>query len=205
LALELDSQAGYSRIAFQLHHELPPGQGARSVMVTTANSAPMAAYVSIGLAHALAEVLQRRVVLVDAHPQGGDVSRLLGCDAARGYSDLLVDPQLAWEGLLLATSNPHVSVLPVGLARGAGRSRSPEDHGRVIAALTGGPDFVVLHAGPVLDHTSALALAPFVARVVLVAFEHQTLLGDLDLAQRALRACRATQIGMVIACGAPDR
>jgi MinD-like ATPase involved in chromosome partitioning or flagellar assembly len=174
-------------------------------MVTSANSAPMTAYVSISLAHSLAEVLQRRVVLVDAHPRVGDVSRLLGCDAALGYSDMLIDQQLQMEGLLLATSNPQVSVLPAGLASGASRPRSPEDHGRVVSAIAGGLDFVVLHAGPVLDHTSALALAPFVARVMLVAFEHQTLLGDLDLAQRALRACQARQIGMVIACGPADR
>ena len=203
--LQAANQAAYGRMALQLHHDLPAVAGKRTVMLTCANNAPLAAYASICLAHSLAEELQRSVVLVDAHARAGDVSRLLGCSAALGFSDMLLDPMLHPGALMQATSHPLVSVLPAGVAAGLRRPRAPADIERVLRAIADGPEFVLLHAGPVLDDTAALSLAPFVARVLLLAFENDTLLGDLDLAQRALRACKAQQIGLVIASNGASR
>lgn len=195
----------YHRLALQLHHDLPRGQEPRTVLLASANRAPETAGLAMLLAHSLAEQLQAPVLLVDAHPAGADISRLLGCTAAPGFSDLLADASLRPADLAQATSHRHVTVLPAGVVGAALRTRSPEAVQRVVRSLADGPDVVLLHGGPVLDDTIAMSLAPCVERVLLVAFENHTLLTDLDLAQRALQACKARRVGLVIASGATGR
>jgi hypothetical protein len=195
----------YHRLALQLHHDLPRGQEPRTVLLASANRAPDTARLAILLAHSLAEQLQAPVLLVDAHPAGADISRLLGCNAVPGFADLLADAALRPADLALPTSHRFVSMLPAGVVGAALRTRSPESVGRVVRSLAEGPDVVVLHGGPVLDDTIAMSLAPCVERVLLVAFENQTLLTDLDLAQRALQACKARRVGLVIASGGSAR
>ena len=195
----------YHRLALQLHHDLPRNAEPRTVLLASANRAPGTARLAIQLAHSLAEQLQAPVLLVDAHPASADISHLLGCAALPGFADLLADPALRPQDLSLPTSHRHVSVLPAGVVGAAVRTRSPESVLRVVRALAEGPDVLLLHGGPVLDDTIAMALAPCVERVLLVAFENQTLLTDLDLAQRALSACKARRVGLVIASGSTAR
>jgi hypothetical protein len=190
--------AAYQRLALQLHHDTPRGESRRVALLTTANAAPQAALAGIALAHSLAEQLQRPILCVDAHAKGGDASRALGCVAAPGLTDLMLDPALGVADLALPTSNPMLRFLPAGVAGASGRARSPEQVERAVRALEDGHDFVVLIGGSVLDDTSALAITPHVGTVVLLAFENQTLLTDLDQAQRALRFCKARHIGLVI-------
>ncbi len=191
--------AAYQRLALQLHHDMPRGEGRRMVLVTTANASPQAALAGIALAHSLAEELQRTVLCADAHAKVGDVSRALGCIGAPGFTDMMLDPALQVRDLALPTSNPMLRFLPVGVAGAkTGRARSPEQVERVVRALEDGHDFVVVIAGSVLDDTMALAVTPHVGSVLLLAFENQTLLADLDQAQHALRFCKARHVGLVI-------
>ena len=197
-ALGADS-AAYQRLALQLHHDLPRGHAhPRMVLLTTANPAAQVAVCGLALAQCLAQELQQPVLCVDAHGRSGEASQALGCLAARGLSDMMLDEGLLASELALATSEPLLRFLPAGVAGLAGGRRSPEQLARAVAALSTGHDFVVLIGGPVLDDTSALAMAPLVGSVLMVAFENETLLADLDQAQRALRACGARAIGLVI-------
>lgn len=189
----------YQRLAWQLHHDLPRDNAAsRMVLLTTANPASQVAVCGLSLAQSLAQELQQPVLCVDAHGRAGEASQALGCLAARGLSDMMLDESLLASDLALATSEALLSFLPAGVAGLAGGRRSPEQLARAVAALTTGYDFVVLIGGPVLDDTSTLAMAPLVGSVLMVAFENETLLTDLDQAQRALRACGAPAIGLVI-------
>ncbi len=190
--------AAYQRLALQLHHDMPRGEGRRTVLLTTANAAREAAFAGIALAHSLAEQLQQPILCVDAHAKGGDASRALGCLAAPGFTDLTLDPELRVSDLALATSNPMLRFLPAGVVSAGAGVRSPEQVERAVRALEEGHDFVVLVGGSVLDDTRALTITPHVGSVVLLAFENRTLLADLDQAQRALRFCKARHLGLVI-------
>jgi hypothetical protein len=185
----------------QLHHDMPQAECRRMVLLTTANAAPQSAQAGIALAHCLARELQKPVLCVDAHGKAGDASRALGCLAARGFTDLMLDPSLRVHDLALPTSNPLLHFLPAGVAGAAGGMRSPDRVERAVKALEEGYDFVVLVGSSVLDDTMALAITPHVGSVVLLAFENQTLLADLDQAQRALRFCKARKIGLLIGSG----
>lgn len=197
---DVDS-AAYQRLALQLHHDLPRGERQRTALLTTANAAPQCALAGIALANSLAEQLQQPVLCVDAHAKGGDASRALGCIGARGFTDLMLDTSLRASDLALPTSNPMLRFLPAGVAGAADAMRSPEQVERAVRALEEGHDFVILVGGSVLDDTRALTITPHVGSVVLLAFENRTLLTDLDLAQRALRFCKAQQIALVISTG----
>jgi hypothetical protein len=201
-ALSDADEAAYQRLALQLHNDLPRGEKRRMVLVTTANSAQQLAAAGLALAYSLAEELQRPVLCVDVHLKAGDASRMLGCTAAPGFTDLILDPDLRVSDLALPTSHPKLHFMPAGVA-GAGRSRSPEQIERCLGTLDAGHDFVVLVGGSVLDDTVALSITPHPGSVLLMGFENQTLLADLDQAQRALRFCRARQIGLII--GTPSR
>lgn len=191
--------AAYQRLALQLHRDLPRDQAPpRMVLLTTANLAPQVAVCGLALAQCLAQELQQPVLCVDADGRAGEASQALGCLAGQGLSDMMLDEGLQASDLALPTSEPLLRFLPAGVAGLAGGRRSPEQLARAVAALTTGHDFVVLIGGPVLDDTGALAMAPLVGSVLMVAFENQTLLADLDQAQRALRACGARAIGLVI-------
>jgi len=113
----------------------------------------------------------------------------------------MLDPALRLADLALPTSNPLLRFVPAGVAGVAGRTRSPEQVERAVRTLDDGADFVVLIGGSVLDDTMALAITPHVGSVLLMAFENQTLLADLDQAQRALRFCKARHVGLVISTG----
>ncbi len=191
--------AAYQRIALQLHHDLPRDGRRRLALLTTANAAPSVARCGLALALGLAQELQQPVLCVDAHLRGGDASRALGCDGAQGWSDLMHDSALNPADLALPTSEPLLRFLPAGVAGRQGARRSPEQVQRAVDALATGHDFVVILGGPVLDDTMALGVAPHVGCVLLLAFDDQTLLTDLDQAQRALRACGAQGVRLVIA------
>jgi hypothetical protein len=190
-------EAAYQRLVLQLHHDLPRGEKRRMVLVTTANAAPQLAAAGLAVAYSLAEELQQPVLCVDVHLKGGDASRMMGCLAAPGFTDLLLDPNLRVSDLALPTSHPKLHFMPAGVA-GAGRPRSPEHIEHCLGLLDASHDFVVLVGGSVLDDTVALSITPHPGSVLLIGFENETLLADLDQAQRALRFCRARQIGLVI-------
>jgi Mrp family chromosome partitioning ATPase len=198
-SVQLADAAAYQRLALQLHRDLPRGGDLpRMVLLTSANPAPRMASCGLALAQCLAQELLQPVLCVDAHSRVGSASQALGCLAAQGLSDMALDDSLRAADLALATSEPLLRFLPAGAAGLAGTRRSPEQLARAVGTLGEGQDFVVLLGGPVLDDTSALALAPLAGTVLMVAFENETLLADLDQAQRALRACGARAIGLVI-------
>jgi Mrp family chromosome partitioning ATPase len=203
LALDDGSGMAWRRLALQLHHENPRGESARSVLITSANRGTQAPRAAVMLAHALAQELQQAVRLVDAYPRVADVTRLLGCAGARGFSDLTLDPDLRAQDLVLPTSNARVSLMPSGVS--AQRSHSADALALAVRESSRDCDFAVLHGGPVLDDTMALSLVPFVDCVLILATENQTLLQDLDLAQRSVRVCKPKRMGLIIGTESTER
>jgi len=58
---------------------------------------------------------------------------------------------------------------------------------------------VLLSGESVLDNSMAMALAPNVGRVLLLATENQSKVADLEAAQDVLNFCKARKVGLLLA------
>lgn len=201
-ALAVESGAApYRRLALQLQHELTAAQSPRSVLLAAPNRSVQAAHASPCLAYCLAEELGVSVLLVDASGQDRELTRLLGCEQQPGYSDLLSQADQDPTPWLLPTSHKSVRFLPAGTVPTAAMGRHQDAIPVLLAQALRGHDFVVLSGGSVLHDTAALAATPHVGTVLLMPVENETLVADLDAAQKALRFCQARHIGVVMVGG----
>jgi len=195
--VELDL-AAYRRLAVQLHHGLPRAeQVSRSVLIATPNESRFWAAVCVTLASCMAEELRRPVLLVEA--DGSDeVSEMLGSASSPGLADLLTSPARPLRELALQTSQQNVWFLPRGTAEGSFFPGSPEDAQDLLVRAAEEWDFIVIAGGPVLRNAFALAMAPYVGRVLMLVIEGRTPIEDIDAAQNALEQCKAQNVSLVL-------
>jgi Mrp family chromosome partitioning ATPase len=190
--------AAYRRLALQLHHGLPRADNAsRSVLIVTPNESRFWAKGCVTLASCMAEELRRPVLLVDADDDC-EVSRMLGSPASPGLTDFLADPVRPLQELALSTSQQNVWFLSRGTSQGSPCPASPENAHDLLARSCKQWDFVVVAGGPVLRNSFALAMAPYVGRVLLLVIENRTHIEDIDVAQNALEQCRAQNVSLVL-------
>lgn len=188
----------YRRLAIQLHHDIAGAPAPRNIVIAGPTDAAAAAHAAVALAGCMGEELRQRVVLVDASPDA-EVTHMMGCSSEAGFSEMLHDPRLAVDGLLLPTTVEFVRLLPAGVLSGLTRVHAAADPAGLLHRLAARGDLLVLSAGSVLNGTAALALAPLASCVVLVPVEDQTLAEDLDVAQDSLRMCGAPRVGILLA------
>lgn len=196
-------QEQWRRLAMRLRYGLGPGDGPRSVMLVSAGDGELEARCTLELAETLAEELGKPVLIADAAPRERRLSRLLKCEELRGLTDALVEPELPLADIVLRTSHPNIAVVPCGIVA------DPMGHiatDRVAALLEGfqrDHEVVLFSGGGVPSNGLALALAPVVGRVLLLAAENVTTSEDLDAAYESLRVRSARDIGLVLATRAP--
>jgi len=143
----------------------------RLVMVTSALAGEGKTFTSFHLARSLAMELDRQVILVDADIPKRDMSRLLGCDSQPGLLDLLRDPTLTVQSLLIPTSIPQLWFLPVGRADEMATELLASDRMRQVARELAEADArctVVFDSAPLLLTSEAQSLAQVVDKQVLV-------------------------------------
>ena len=143
----------------------------RLVMVTSALAGEGKTFTSFHLARSLAMELDRQVILVDADIPKRDMSRLLGCDSQPGLLDLLRDPTLTVQSLLIPTSIPQLWFLPVGRADEMATELLASDRMRQVAKELAEADArctVVFDSAPLLLTSEAQSLAQVVDKQVLV-------------------------------------
>ncbi len=150
----------------------------RPVSILYAAAAEAARYprTALGLAYAAASS-SLDTVLVDATPDGGDITSFLGLESTSGFTDILAGD--ATTETALSRISPHLSVLPSGkpdpraddLLTGPGINA-------VFDTLAGSFDIVVVATGPRRTPRSQ-ALAMVTDVTVVEAVESQSRLGDL--------------------------
>ncbi|HTU67455.1 MAG TPA: hypothetical protein VMF52_16015 [Steroidobacteraceae bacterium] len=143
----------------------------RLVMVTSALAGEGKTFTSFHLSRSLAMELDRQVILVDADIPKRDMSRLLGCDDQPGLLDLLRDPSLSVQSLLIPTSIPQLWFLPVGRADEMATELLASDRMRQVARELAEADSrctVIFDSAPLLLTSEAQTLAQIVDKQVLV-------------------------------------
>ena len=147
------------------------------VMVTSSLPSEGKTYTSLNLALSLSEEVERNVLLIDVDIAKSDMSRLFGVVNRTGLFDVLANPDLGLEDVIMTTNVPSLSLVPAGTIR----ERITENiASSSMAALsrevaTRYPDRVVIFdCPPILATSSANALAPLVGQIVLVVESCQT-------------------------------
>lgn len=155
---------------------------------------------ALGIATTLARA-GRRVLLVDANEETGDLSQLLGIDGSPGLAELLASPQLATEGLVMTRQRG-----PAILSRG--RSAlvdlvDPESAKQLIDKLAPEYEVVFFIAAPIHLSGSALVWARSTELVLLAVERDRAKRDDVAYALENLSAIHASVLGTVLLDRAP--
>jgi len=174
-------------------HDDPDGAGLHNVvMVTSARPGEGKSFTALNLAGSIAQHSMDKVLLVDLDAKLCPISALLGVGDRLGFHDLVVDPTLQPEDVVLNTAVSNLTFLPVG-------SRLGEDTGvaRVrpitptIARLAQRfpKHLIMLDAPPCLSTSDPHTVAPFVSQVVMVVEAERTQRSEVEAALDLVRVC----------------
>lgn len=174
------------------------GQGGRPianghrVMVTSALPGEGKTFTAANLALSIAMELEDAVLLVDgdvAHPK---LLQLLGVPESAGLLDVLSDPDLALEDVVLQTNIDGLMLLPAGSHQRRATELIASDRmaqliGRLSARLPG--HIIVFDSPPLLLTSEARVLATHVGQVVMVVAADSTSRQAVEDALATIERC----------------
>ena len=169
-----------------------PVQNANRIMVTSAMPGEGKTFVSVNLAMSLAMEVDTRVLLVDADASRPAVLERLGLQHSKGLLDLLVDPRLPLESVLLSTNIDRLTILPAGTPQGqATELLASEGMNRLVERLaSGGPNaFVIFDTPPLLAASESRVLAAHMGQVIMVIAADETPQGTVAEALATVENC----------------
>jgi protein-tyrosine kinase len=146
---------------------------AHLVMVSSAMPGEGKTFTSLNLALSLSLERDVRVLLVDADLAKPHISRLLGVADAPGLLDVLRDPKLDVERVILPTNIPRLAVLPAGThSEDATELLASARMQEVVKAigLRDANRMAIFDSPPLLLTTESRALAQVAGQVVMVVY-----------------------------------
>jgi len=170
-----------------------PGRGAPNViMITSARPGEGKSFSSLNLAGSIAQHTQREVLLMDVDAKQRSISSQLGLTDRPGLLDLSNNSSLRIEDVIIKTSIPHLSIMPVGSGQSGGLDITQT---RPVTSLVERiarrfPNSVVLlDAPPCLSTSDPSTLAPFVGQIVLVVEAERTQRNEVIAALDLIKSC----------------
>jgi len=186
----------YRALRYSLNFVVP-GEGARVILVTSANPLEGKTTTALNLASAAA-ASGRRAVLVDGDLRRPSVHRLLGLDEGKGVTDVLVGEATLSEALREADGS-HLKVLTAGT-----RAPNPADlldsaaMKGLVAELRKQADLVVLDSPPLLSVADSLVLADLSDAILLVCVPGTSHRRDLQRSRLLLAHIGRALAGVVL-------
>lgn len=163
------------------------------VMVTSSLPGEGKSFLSLNLAISLAMEPDQRVLLVDADPTRRVASERLGvADGRRGFIDLLLDSELPFSEVELATNVERLSLLPAGTSHElATELFASREAGALFDRMAGDASkrLVIFDAPPLLFAAEARALAPQLGQVLVVVQAGRTQRGTVEHALALVEDC----------------
>jgi MinD-like ATPase involved in chromosome partitioning or flagellar assembly len=190
------AEPAYQRLALQLDRDL--GDRRRSALLVSPTLPANTSYGAAVLAHTMGDILQRRILLVDACTSHEGLSQLLECERNRGLLDWLHDPALPLSDLVLPSTHVHVSILPSGAGRNGHHPVTAENAGSLLKTAAAEYDFVVMSGGSIMHNALSVAIAPHAGCVLLLVAENRSVVTDVDEARRVLSFSGASNVGIVL-------
>lgn len=169
-----------------------PVLNANRIMVTSAMPGEGKTYVSVNLAMSLAMELDTRVLLVDADASRPAVLERLGLPSSKGLLDLLVNPAISLDEVVLSTNVDRLSILPAGTPQAQSTELlGSEAMGRLVDQLTArDPRLLVLFdTPPLLSASEARVLAAHMGQVIVVIAADDTPQGTVAEALSTVENC----------------
>ena len=154
---------------------VPPGQARfpspRLVMMASALPGDGKTFTSINLALSLAREKDTSVVLVDGDAAKPHISRIFGVESWPGLLDVLANPSMDVQDLILQTDCRGLSILPAGTAEDGATELLSSSRMKAVAdrLIERNPRCIALFdSSPLLVSSESLALASAMGQVVLV-------------------------------------
>jgi len=169
-----------------------PVLNANRIMVTSAMPGEGKTYVSVNLAMSLVMELDTRVLLVDADASRPAVLERLGLPGSKGLLDLLVNPTLSLDEVVLSTNVDRLSILPAGTPQAQSTELlGSEAMGRLVDQLTArDPRLLILFdTPPLLSASEARVLAAHMGQVIVVIAADDTPQGTVAEALSTVENC----------------
>ena len=167
-----------------LHSVLPLGN---LVMVASALSGEGKTFMCVNLCLSIARERDWDVVLVDADSSKPHLTRLFSAEREPGFMDLLCDPGLSFEDLVMPTDIPGLSLLPAGAHDADASELLASRRMKEICLELSSADvgrMIVFDSSPLLLTTEAIVLASQVGQVLMVvradSTQQQSVLAALD-------------------------
>ena len=169
-----------------------PVRNANRIMVTSSVPGEGKTFVSLNLAMSMAMELDTEVLLVDADASRPALMERLGLAPSKGLLDLLAEPGLSVNAIVLETNVPNLSVLPAG---------SPQTHATELLASASmsrlierlamdEPRRIVLFdTPPLLVASEARVLAAHMGQVIMVIAADDTPQGTVAEALATIENC----------------
>ena len=147
------------------------------VIVASALSGEGKTFTCVNLCLSMARERDWSVILVDADSSKPHLTRLFSAERELGFMDLLRDPELSFEDLVMPTDIPGLSLLPAGAhdvdASELLASRRMKELCLKLSSADAGR-MIVFDSSPLLLTTEAVALASQVGQVVMVVRANST-------------------------------
>ena len=159
------------------------GQGGISVnngnlvMVTSAVAGEGKTFTSVNLSLSIARELDRTVLLIDADVIRQGASRMLGIDHHSGLTDLLSNPTLGVNDVLVSCDVPKLKLLPAGQGHPNVAELMASENMRHLMeemAKRYGDRLILFDAPPLLAASEARVLAGLVGQILLVVEAEST-------------------------------
>lgn len=168
-----------------------PGS-ANLIMVTSARPGEGKSFSALNLAISVAQNGLADVLLIDVDAKPRSLSTLLGLRERPGLLDLVDQPELRAEDLLVRTAVEGFQVLPLGIARAgtadAGVTRALATAiERIRRRFT--HHVVILDTAPCLSTSDPSTLAPLVDQVIMVVEAGRTQRAELGASLELVKAC----------------
>jgi len=177
----------------------PPMHRANLIMVASALSGEGKTFTCVNLCLSIARERDWTVVLVDGDCSKPHLTRLFAAESEPGLIDLLRDPALSFDSLVMPTDIPGLSLLPAGSRDlRASELLASKRMDEFCAALSSGDPgrMVVFDSSPLLLTTEAPALAANVGQVAVVVRANETRRESVMVALEKLDSTKA--IGCIL-------
>ena len=162
------------------------------VMVTSARPGEGKSFTALNLAGSIAQHSTEKVLLVDLDAKLRPISALLGVGDRLGFHDMVADPTLRPEDVILNTAIANLTFLPVGSRSGElTDSTSVRPITPVITRLARcfPKHLIMLDAPPCLSTSDPHTVAPYVGQVVMVIEAERTQRSEVEAALDLVRVC----------------
>lgn len=180
------------RVVRALRNESEGGGLHNVILVTSARPGEGKSFSSLNLAGSLAQHGTDKVLLIDLDAKQMPLSAQLGVGDRIGLHDLIVNPNLRQEDVILSTGVPNLSFMPVGTRvteamEATGMRPMPPTIARIARRFP--KHIIVLDAPPCLSTSDPHTIAPHVGQVVMVVEAERTQRSELEAAIDLVRVC----------------